>query len=123
MYHLNFETMEFLNRVELRGNIGSVRTNTYNGRSVANLTIATGRAYRSSGGEPSIETTWHNVTAWQGKGMPDFSLLEKGMKLHVIGRIVTRRFTGDDGIDRTVYEIAASSMDIVEETGQLSYEA
>lgn len=115
--------MDYLNRVELRGNIGSVRTNTYNGRTVANLTIATGRVFKTSSGEPSIETTWHNVTAWKNNGMPDFSMLEKGMKLHVTGRLVARRFSGDDGVDRMVYDIMAHTMEIIEEPGQLSYEA
>lgn len=113
--------MDFLNRIELRGNIGSVRTNTYNGRAVVNLTLATSRAFKSSSGEPAIETTWHNVTAWQGKDMPDFKLLEKGKKIYLVGRLVSRRFTGDDGLDRTVYEVAASHIDILDETGQLSY--
>lgn len=115
--------MEFLNRIELRGNIGSVRTNTYGGRSVANFTVATGRAFKSSTGDGIIETTWHNVTAWQGRDIADFSRLEKGQKVYVVGRLNTRKFTGDDGVERMAYDVIATRLEIIEESGAFAYEA
>ena len=58
--------MEQLNRVELRGVVGSVRLQKIGNTQVANFTVATSLAYKDRSGSPIIETTWHNVTAWEG---------------------------------------------------------
>ena len=57
--------MEQLNKVELKGVVGSVRLQKIgNNTQVANFTVATSLAYKDKAGCLIIETTWHNVTAW-----------------------------------------------------------
>ena len=58
-----------------------------------------------------IETTWHNVTAWEGKGCQDLSSLKKGDWVHVIGRLRCRRYTDAAGIDRTQMDIVANNLE------------
>ncbi len=105
--------MEQINRIEVQGKIGNVRTNTYNDNQVANFSVATNYLYRSKEGDV-IETTWHNVVAWEGKNMPDFEKLNKGTTVNVVGRLKSNKYTSSDGIDRVAYEIIANKVKIVE---------
>lgn len=58
--------MEQLNRLEIRGNVGNVNILKVGETRVAHFSVATNFAYKGRNGEPVIETTWHNVTAWEG---------------------------------------------------------
>lgn len=114
--------MEQFNKIELRGNVGYVRLQNVNGKNVAHLSVATNYVYKGRNGEPVIETTWHNVTAWENKGIPSLSSIDKGAKVHVIGRIRSQRYTDSDGIERTSYEVLASQLFILEDSSPLQYE-
>ena len=100
--------MEQLNRIELRGVVGNVRIQNVGERKVYHFNLATSRAYKDRSGNAVIETTWHNVVAWESEAFKDLDKVEKGSKLYVSGRVRTNRFTGSDGVERTVYEVVAS---------------
>ena len=117
-----FNQMEQLNRIELRGSVGSIRIQKISGTNVANFTVATNLAYRSKDGTPIIETTWHNVTAWEDNEIRDLDKLKKGCKVHVIGRLRCQRYTGTDGVERAMYEVAAKSLALIEDTEVLQYQ-
>lgn len=114
--------MEQLNKIELRGTIGSIRLQTYNDNSVAHLTLATDYVYKDKDGAPVIETTWHNVTAWEGRDIQNLNELEKGSKVYVLGRVRNQRFTGSDGIDRTSNEVIARRIVKIDQEQPLSRE-
>lgn len=116
------KTMEQLNKIELRGNVGFVRLQSISGRSVVHMSVATNYVYKGRSGEPVIETTWHNVTAWEGKGMPDLSRIEKGSKVQLTGRLRSQRYTDSEGIDRTAYEVLASQMALIDDAAPMQYE-
>lgn len=115
--------MEYLNKIELLGQVGNVRLQTFNGRSVANVSVATTRVYRNAVGDPVMETTWHNVNVWEGRDVDDLKTLQKGDKVHVMGRMLSRKFTGTDGVERTAYEVTAYSLHVIDDPSPLSYEA
>ena len=102
--------MEQLNRIELKGNVGNVRISDVGGNVVANFSMATNHVYKSREGQAVVETTWFNVVAWGGKGMPDLSRIEKGMPLSVSGRMRSVRYTGQDGTERQSMEVVASKV-------------
>jgi len=102
--------MEHLNRIELRGRVGTVRTNEVNGNKVANFSVVTEHLYKTRDGQAVSETTWFNVAAWNGKDMPDLEQIVKGMPIYVSGRIRTSRYTSADGIERQYYEILAQKV-------------
>ena len=83
--------MEHINKVEIRGNVGTVRLNEHNGKKVANLSVVTELLYKSREGVAVSETTWHNVVAWSGKEIADLDMIVKGTPVHVTGRIRTSR--------------------------------
>ncbi len=105
--------MEQINRIEVQGKIGNVRTNAYNDNQVANFSVATNYLFRSKDGDV-IETTWHNVVAWEGKNMPDFQKLVKGATVNVVGRLKASKYTSSDGVERLAYEIVANKVNIIE---------
>ena len=106
--------MEQLNRIELRGNVGNIRISEVGESKVARFSVATNFIYKGKDNEGVVETTWHNVVAWSGKGMPDFTAITKGAPVYVTGRIRTSRFTGSDGAEKTVYEVVASKIEVLD---------
>ena len=110
--------MDHLNRIELRGRIGTIRTNEFNGSKVANFSVVTEYLYKTRDGNAASETTWFNVAAWNSKDMPDFDCMVKGMPVYVAGRMRTSRYTSADGVERQYYEILASKVRFIEESAE-----
>lgn len=92
--------MEQLNKIEIRGIIGSIRVQNVGNTKVSNISVATNYGYTSRDGSAVIETTWHYITAWEGKDIQNLDQLKKGSFVHVIGRLRNRKYTTPDGIER-----------------------
>lgn len=106
-----------LNRIELRGNVGQdARIAKVGDTSVARFNIATNETFKDRQGALKEETTWHSITAWNGKGMPDFNKIKKGVCVSVIGRLRCNRYTSSTGEERQFYEVLASRLTIDEES-------
>ncbi len=106
--------MEHLNRIELRGILGVLRVMPVGTTRYATMNVATNYCYKDAEGCPVIETTWHLVTVWEGKGCPDLSVFKKGDPVHVTGRIRCRRYTEASGIERERMEIIANTLEKIE---------
>lgn len=110
--------MEQLNRIELRGNVGNVKIQEFSDNKVVRLSVATNYMYKNKDGISTVETTWHNVSAWQNqKGMPDFSRITKGMAVYVVGRLRFRAFEGADGDQKQFWEVIASKLELLDSEG------
>lgn len=107
--------MEFLNKVEIRGVVGTIHVDKVADTETAQISAMVEDAFRSSSGDAVIECTWFSVRVWKGKDIADFSRIDKGTKVHIIGRWRCRRYVASDGSDRTSYEVVAQSLEIVEE--------
>ena len=107
--------MEQINKIELRGTVGNGTSRPFGETAKTRFSIVTNYAYKSRGGEPVIETLWLNVTAWEGKDIPDLSGLKKGMCVHLIGRLRPYKYTNSEGVERQDYEVVAKEVIIVEE--------
>ena len=103
--------MEQLNRIELAGRIGTIKITSVGDARIARFSLATNVTYKDKHGTPVIETTWHNVSAWESPQCPNLGSLAKGDSVHVIGRIRTSRFTAADGSERTIYEVVAGKVE------------
>ncbi|MBO7547308.1 MAG: single-stranded DNA-binding protein [Bacteroidales bacterium] len=110
--------MEQLNKLELRGNVGFSRVQVFNSRKVARFSVATNYAYKDRDGMPVIETTWHNVSAWEGRDIVDPELIRKGTKVHVIGRLRAQNYTDKDGQERDTFEVLATKVELLEDLDQ-----
>lgn len=105
--------MEFLNRIELKGVVGRSDVNVYNGAQVCNFSVVTEYSIRDREGNPGAETTWFNVSTWEGRDNPDFSLIQKGSWIRVIGRIRIRKYVTQDNEERSVLEIVARKVELL----------
>ena len=103
-----------INRVELRGRIGQdPKIAEVGGSKVARFSIATSEIYKDRTGTIQEEITWHNVTAWAGKNIEDFSRLKKGSLVTVNGRIRNTKYTSVEGEDRHYTDIVANRLVLI----------
>ncbi len=102
-----------LNRVQLLGNLTRDPEMRYtaNGSAVCTLGIATNRSWTpSEGGEVQEETEYHRIVAWGKLAEICNQLLFKGRKVYVEGRLQTRKWTGQDNLERQTTEIVIDNM-------------
>ena len=107
--------MEHINRIELRGRVGTVRSNTFNENRVVNFSLVTDFLYKNRNGEPISEATWFNVVAWEGKEVFDLHKVEKGASVHLSGRMRTTKYTNSEGVEKQFYEVLATKMRVLNE--------
>ena len=107
--------MEHINRIEIQGIVGSVRTQTIFDQQVANMSVVTQEFYKNKEDIPIAEITWHNVVVWQDKSSSDLSKVEKGSKVRAVGRLRQQKYTDANGMEKVYYEILANEFRIIEE--------
>ena len=83
------------------------------------LNGADGKPYKTRDGGAVNETTWHQVTAWEGRDMPDLSTITKGAPIHVTGRLRTFKYTNTEGQERQLYEVVANRIRVLTEEEEL----
>ena len=110
---LKLFAMEFLNKIELRGIVGQSSLNRVGDSQVCRFSLVTEYSYKDRGNNPVVDVTWFNVTAWEGKNMPELHLIGKGVIVQVAGRVRTFRFTMADGAERSGWEILARRVTIL----------
>lgn len=113
--HQTENLMDHINRIELKGRVGTSRTNIIGDNMVVNFSLVTEHLYKTRDGGAANETTWHQVTAWEGKDMPDLSTILKGTPVHVFGRLRSFRYTNSEGMEKQLYEVVANKIRIVNE--------
>ncbi|MBQ9584150.1 MAG: single-stranded DNA-binding protein [Bacteroidales bacterium] len=105
-----------INRVEILGRVGAEPRIAMAGSTRnAKFPVATNERYKDRGGALHEETTWHNVTIWQGPRTPAFEQLKKGSLVHIYGRIRNTKYKGIDGEDKYFSEVTANHLDIIKE--------
>ena len=100
--------MEFLNRLQLRGVVGRADFNAFNGARVCNFSVVTDYSTRDREGNSAIDTTWFNVSAWEGRDViEDIYQIQKGVWVEVVGRIRVRRYTTQENEEKTALDVVA----------------
>lgn len=97
-----------LNKVMLIGHTGDdVKVKYFeNGGAVGNFPLATNEVYTNkTTGEKVENTEWHNIVVRNKAAEICEKYLKKGDKVYIEGRIKTRKWTDDKGIDRYTTEI------------------
>ena len=106
--------MEFLNRIELRGVVGRAEIGAFNGVHVCNFSVVTEYSTRDRDGNPSLEPTWFNVTAWEGRDViGDLYQIQKGLWVEVTGRVRVKRYTTQDNDERVSMDIVARKVRVI----------
>jgi single-strand DNA-binding protein len=107
--------MEHINRIEIQGVVGAVRTQTIFDQQVSNMSVMTQEVYKNKEDMTIAETTWHNIVVWQDKSSADLSKVEKGSKVRAVGRLRQQKYTDVNGMEKVYYEILVNEFRIIEE--------
>jgi single-strand DNA-binding protein len=102
-----------INRVELLGRIGNRPTlrHTPNGMPVTQFSLYTNQLWRNASGELCEAAERHAITAWGKLAIQCCNHLHKGSRVHIAGRLQTRRWDYlDTGEVRLRTEIIASDV-------------
>jgi single-strand DNA-binding protein len=84
---------------------------TPNNRSVCSFAIATNRTWVNSDTKEKQESVeFHNIVAWAKLADICGSMLHKGDLVYVEGRLQTRKWTGDDKVERRTTEVVIDNM-------------
>ncbi|MCW5936637.1 MAG: single-stranded DNA-binding protein [Fimbriimonadaceae bacterium] len=98
-----------LNRVILIGRLTrdpELRSTT-TGKNVANFGIAVDRRFK---GQDGVDVDFFNVSAWGSTAEFCANYLGKGRLVAVDGRLQTRKYTTNEGVNREVTEIIADNV-------------
>ena len=101
-----------VNKVILVGNLGADPDLRYttSGTAVATLSVATERRWKDKEGNTQTETEWHRVIAWDFRAEFAGNYLTKGKKVYVEGRMQTRKWQDQQGVDRYTTEVICSDL-------------
>jgi single-strand DNA-binding protein len=98
-----------VNKVILVGNLGrdpEIRF-TQSGQKLANVSVATSETWRDKqSGERREKTEWHRVVIFDER-LADIAekYLKKGSKVYLEGSLQTRKWTGNDGVEKYTTEV------------------
>lgn len=98
-----------VNKVILVGNLGrdpEIRF-TQSGQKLANMSVATSDQWRDKqSGERREKTEWHRVVVFDER-LAEIceKYLKKGSKVYLEGSLQTRKWTGNDGIEKYTTEV------------------
>jgi len=97
-----------VNKVILVGNLGQDPEVRYmpNGGAVANITLATSESWRDKAtGEQKEKTEWHRVVLFGKLAEVAGEYLRKGSQVYIEGKLNTRKWTDQAGIEKYTTEI------------------
>ncbi len=101
-----------VNKVILVGNLGrdpEIRR-SQDGNKIVNMSVATSETWNDKGsGERKEKTEWHRVVIFDER-LADVAekYLKKGSKVYVEGQLQTRKWQGNDGVEKYTTEIVLS---------------
>ncbi|MES2937141.1 MAG: single-stranded DNA-binding protein [Pseudomonadota bacterium] len=108
--------MASVNKVILVGNCGRDPEIRYlpSGQAVANVSVATSsRRKDKTSGETIEETQWHRVTFFDRLAEIAGEYVKKGRPIYVEGRLVYRKYTDKDGVEKQSTDIIATEMQLL----------
>ena len=107
--------MEFLNKIELRGVVGRADVNLVNGTHVCNFSVVTEYSTRDKEGNPDVDVTWFNVSAWEGRDqIGNVYEIQKGLWVEVTGRLRMRRYVTQENEERSVMDVIARRVKVLQ---------
>ncbi len=113
--------MRGVNLVVLVGTLGAnPESRTFpNGGSVCQFSIATSEKWQNKqSGEWIEQTEWHRIVVKNRLGEIAQQYLKKGSKVYIEGKLKTRQWTDQNGIERYTTEIHAEQMQLLDSAPQ-----
>lgn len=108
--------MASVNKVILVGNCGRDPEIRYlpSGQAVANVSLATtSKRKDKNSGELVEETQWHRITFFDRLAEIAGEYVKKGRPIYIEGRLVYRKYTDKDGVEKSATDIIATEMQLL----------
>ena len=107
--------MAYLNKVQIIGNLGADPkiSQTQGGVLIANFNVGCTEKYKDSQGVQQSKTEWVRVVLFNGTADVAQKYLHKGSLVYVEGKLQTRSYKDNQGIDRYVTEVIGSTMQML----------
>jgi single-strand DNA-binding protein len=108
--------MASVNKVIIVGNIGrDPETRVLpSGDALTNISVATSDRYKDKAtGEMKESTEWHRITFFGKLAEIAGQYLKKGSQVYVEGKLRTRKYTDQSGVEKYSTEIVADSMQML----------
>lgn len=108
--------MASVNKVILVGTTGKDAEVRYmaDGSAVANISLATNYTWKDKAtGERKQDTEWHRIVLYGRLAEVAGEYVRKGKDLYIEGRLKTRKWTDNQGIDRYTTEIIGDQMQLL----------
>lgn len=103
-----------LNKIQLTGRVGAIRTQQVQDGTLAGIRIAVSERYTRRDGQKVEDTLWLNVTATGSAGNFAAQYIGKGDLIYVEGRLRERTWTGRDGEEHKELEVLARDVQSIE---------
>jgi single-strand DNA-binding protein len=106
-----------VNKVIIIGNLGAAPEVRYtqNSTAVTTLSVATTETWKDKQtGEPREQTEWHRVVMYRRLAEIAGEYLRKGSKVYIEGKLQTRKWTGEDRVERYTTEIVGNEMQMLD---------
>lgn len=107
--------MNMKNNVQVIGRLGAnpeVKVMD-NGSKLARFAVAINETYTNKKGDKVTNTQWHNVVAWGSLAGIAESILQKGTRVTIDGKLISRTYTDKQGVKRTSVEIMANELMVI----------
>ena len=107
--------MAYLNKVQIIGNLGADPkiSQTQGGVLIANFNVGCTERYKDSQGVQQSKTEWVRVVLFNGTADVAQKYLHKSSLVYVEGKLQTRSYKDNQGIDRYVTEVIGSTMQML----------
>jgi single-strand DNA-binding protein len=105
-----------INKVILVGNLGQDPEVRYmpSGGAVANISIATSESWKDKQtGQPVDKTEWHRIVFFNRLAEIAGEYLKKGSQVYVEGKLQTRKWQDQAGVDRYTTEVVANELQML----------
>jgi len=109
-----------VNKVILVGHLGNDPEVRYmpNGNAVANLSLATSESWKDGNGQMQERTEWHRLTMYRRLAEIAGEYLKKGSQIYVEGKLQTRKWQDQQGVERYTTEIIVDQMQMLGGRGE-----
>lgn len=99
------------NKVQLIGHVGNdPEIKNFDGKKLANISLATNETYTNPKGEKVEQTTWHRVSAWGKTAEIIEKFVVKGKEIAIEGKLSNRSWEDKEGKKQYITEVIAEEI-------------
>ena len=107
--------MEQINKIELSGIVGRINITAIGDTKFARLSLCTETITQGQDGGVIIDCMWFSCTVWEGERICELNRIQRGSKIHLVGRVRMHRYVDVGGCERQSWEVVANELQIIKD--------